>query len=98
MEGEQTFTYSCPMHPEVEQDEPGKCPQCGMFLEAQVPEGTEVEYYCPMDEGQESDEPGECAACGMFLVARTKAPAGEAGEAAPGVEPEAGESLGDEGT
>lgn len=24
--------YTCPMHPEVEQDAPGKCPKCGMFL------------------------------------------------------------------
>jgi Cu(I)/Ag(I) efflux system membrane fusion protein len=29
--------YSCPMHPEVISDEPGRCPDCGMFLE-QVPE------------------------------------------------------------
>jgi len=26
-------TYTCPMHPEVESDEPGKCPKCGMNLE-----------------------------------------------------------------
>ena len=25
--------YACPMHPEVRQAEPGKCPKCGMFLE-----------------------------------------------------------------
>jgi Cu+-exporting ATPase len=25
--------YTCPMHPEVEQDHPGDCPQCGMALE-----------------------------------------------------------------
>ena len=24
--------YTCPMHPEVISDEPGKCPKCGMFL------------------------------------------------------------------
>jgi FtsP/CotA-like multicopper oxidase with cupredoxin domain len=24
--------YACPMHPEVVQDEPGKCPECGMKL------------------------------------------------------------------
>ncbi|NKX68185.1 copper-translocating P-type ATPase (plasmid) [Labrenzia sp. 5N] len=28
--------YTCPMHPEVRQEGPGKCPKCGMFL---VPEG-----------------------------------------------------------
>ncbi len=25
--------YTCPMHPEVQQDEPGNCPKCGMKLE-----------------------------------------------------------------
>ncbi len=25
--------YTCPMHPEVEQDHPGACPKCGMALE-----------------------------------------------------------------
>lgn len=25
--------YTCPMHPEIKQDNPGKCPKCGMNLE-----------------------------------------------------------------
>jgi Cu(I)/Ag(I) efflux system membrane fusion protein len=24
--------YTCPMHPQVQQDKPGKCPLCGMDL------------------------------------------------------------------
>lgn len=28
-----TKTYTCPMHPEVISDKPGKCPKCGMDLE-----------------------------------------------------------------
>lgn len=28
-----TTLYTCPMHPEVEQDHPGECPKCGMALE-----------------------------------------------------------------
>jgi hypothetical protein len=24
--------YTCPMHPEVKSDKPGKCPRCGMTL------------------------------------------------------------------
>jgi Cu(I)/Ag(I) efflux system membrane fusion protein len=24
--------YTCPMHPEVSSDKPGKCPTCGMDL------------------------------------------------------------------
>lgn len=28
----QATTYTCPMHPEVVQKAPGKCPKCGMTL------------------------------------------------------------------
>lgn len=27
--------YTCPMHPDVQQTKPGKCPRCGMTLELQ---------------------------------------------------------------
>ena len=30
--------YTCPMHPEVTQDHPGRCPKCGMFLEKEEAE------------------------------------------------------------
>ena len=29
--------YTCPMHPEIEQDHPGDCPKCGMPLEPKDP-------------------------------------------------------------
>jgi len=29
--------YTCPMHPEVQQNKPGICPKCGMTLEALTP-------------------------------------------------------------
>ena len=29
---QQTVKYTCPQHPEVVQDKPGKCPKCGMTL------------------------------------------------------------------
>ena len=28
-----TTLYTCPMHPEVRQTQPGSCPKCGMALE-----------------------------------------------------------------
>lgn len=42
--------YTCPMHPEIEQDHPGDCPICGMPLEpklitASTP-GDDAEYRC----------------------------------------------------
>jgi len=33
--------YTCPMHPEVQQQEPGRCPHCGMAL---VPRGASAEH------------------------------------------------------
>ncbi len=30
--GKNAVTYTCPMHPEVTSDKPGKCPKCGMEL------------------------------------------------------------------
>lgn len=32
--GGKNMTYTCPMHPEVKSDKPGKCPKCGMKLES----------------------------------------------------------------
>jgi Cu2+-exporting ATPase len=34
----QATKYTCPMHPEVEQDGPGSCPKCGMDLVPKEPE------------------------------------------------------------
>jgi Cu+-exporting ATPase len=28
----QAAVYTCPMHPDVKSDKPGKCPKCGMAL------------------------------------------------------------------
>jgi Cu+-exporting ATPase len=33
--------YTCPMHPEIVQDEPGSCPKCGMALEPRTVEAEE---------------------------------------------------------
>src|SRR5918992_6296046 len=55
--------YACPMHPEVIQDEPGRCPQCGMKLLA-----TAMTYACPMHPEVTSEEPTHCPHCGMKLL------------------------------
>ena len=33
--------YTCPMHPEIEQDHPGQCPKCGMTLEPKTTGGVD---------------------------------------------------------
>jgi FtsP/CotA-like multicopper oxidase with cupredoxin domain len=58
--------YACPMHPDVVEDEPGRCPRCGMTLLAKAVATT---YACPMHPEVVSDEPGRCPECGMKLLA-----------------------------
>ncbi len=35
--GDIKMIYTCPMHPQIEQDHPGNCPICGMALEPKTP-------------------------------------------------------------
>jgi Cu+-exporting ATPase len=65
--------YTCPMHPEVRQKEPGDCPKCGMALEQDRPEtpGGKTEYTCPMHPEVVQDHPGDCPKCGMALEPKT---------------------------
>lgn len=85
----EALTYTCPMHPEVKSDKPGKCPKCGMDL---VPGGSSSHhikqmaetnkqeenkqsglYTCPMHPQVLEDHPGKCPICGMDLVPLKKA-------------------------
>lgn len=59
--------YICPMHPEVREDAPGICPDCGMALEPDAPVITPVRYTCPMHPEVISEDPGDCPECGMAL-------------------------------
>ena len=65
--------YTCPMHPEIVQDQPGSCPKCGMALEPMtVPQSaSKIEYTCPMHPEIVQDHPGNCPKCGMALEPRT---------------------------
>ena len=63
-------TYTCPMHPEVASGKPGKCPKCGMFLEAKTME--KIYYTCPMHADVKMDKPGKCPKCGMNLKKKTE--------------------------
>lgn len=80
--GEQVYT--CPMHSQIRQNEPGDCPICGMDLVPAGPQATpasastsaEAEdeggrYICPMMCTPPSSEPGSCPVCGMDLVKST---------------------------
>ncbi|MHB8904249.1 MAG: heavy metal-binding domain-containing protein, partial [Patescibacteria group bacterium] len=64
--------YTCPMHPEIRQSEPGNCPICGMALEPVMPVAAAVktEWVCPMHPEIVRDTPGNCPICGMALEPR----------------------------
>jgi Cu+-exporting ATPase len=70
---EDSRIYTCPMHPEVEQQGPGSCPKCGMALEPKNPAlaAQRTEYTCPMHPEVVQDHPGSCPKCGMALEPRT---------------------------
>jgi len=63
------ITYSCPMHPDMVMDKPGKCPTCGMALQSSKKEQMKMKemglFTCPMHPDVTSDKSGKCAKCGM---------------------------------
>ena len=67
--------FTCPMHPEIQQEGPGSCPKCGMALEPLIAASPaeRVEYTCPMHLEIVQDTPGPCPKCGMALEPRTVA-------------------------
>lgn len=71
--------YTCPMHPQVQSDQPGNCPQCGMALEPTRPAARQqrVIYTCPMHPQIEQDHPGQCPICGMDLEPKAFQPGAE---------------------
>jgi Cu+-exporting ATPase len=66
-------SWTCPMHPEVQESTPVPCPSCGMALEPSGPPqlSTRTEWTCPMHPDVISERPGPCPECGMALEPRT---------------------------
>jgi len=68
--------YSCPMHPEVTSDKPGKCTKCGMELilskKEQMKTAATSKYACPMHADVVSNKAGKCPKCGMDLAKSKK--------------------------
>lgn len=65
-------TYSCPMHPDVVSNQPGKCPKCDMDLSLSKKEQMKLEvtksFTCPIHPEVKSDNAGTCAKCSSQLV------------------------------
>jgi len=71
--GHESTAHTCPMHPEIVEDQPGSCLKCGMALEPMgVPQSaSKTEYTCPMHPEVVQGHPGSCPKCGMALEPRT---------------------------
>jgi hypothetical protein len=59
--------YSCPMHPEVTSNKPGKCSKCGMDMTNMKDHKMEKMYCCAKHPSVKSDKPGKCPKCGSTL-------------------------------
>ena len=61
--------YFCPMCSDIDSNNPGNCPHCGMTLEKAQPMqiSSSTIYTCPMHPQIQQDHPGNCPICGMTL-------------------------------
>ena len=59
--------YTCPIHPDVKLDKPGKCPKCEMPLKKKTIQKESDYYTCRMHPEVKSDKPGNCPKCDMPL-------------------------------
>jgi transcription initiation factor IIE alpha subunit len=63
--------YSCPKHPGIVSDKPGKCSTCGMNLHLSGKEKMKADvvriYSCPIHVDAVSHDPGKCPKCGKKL-------------------------------
>jgi len=63
--------YSCPMHPDVTSNKPGKCSKCGMALTLSAKEkmkhDAKKQYCCPMHPDVKGGKHDKCSKCGMEL-------------------------------
>jgi transcription initiation factor IIE alpha subunit len=68
--------YTCPMHADVVSHQPGKCPTCGMELNASQKEkmkaGSIKNYTCSVHLDVQKHDPGKCPQCGRKLNLSSK--------------------------
>lgn len=67
--------YTCEMHPEIRQPDPGSCPKCNMKLtkrESKMDEGhRHIIYVCSEDMDEQSKLPDKCPTCNKQMVEKS---------------------------
>lgn len=70
--GEAKAVFTCPMHPEVQAAEAGKCPKCGMNLvQKGMPQGQMMRHRGGMAAGMQGRMMQGCQGCGMNCPLRS---------------------------
>jgi histidinol phosphatase-like enzyme len=68
--------YTCPHHPDMVSDKPGKCAKCSMALtqsgKEQMKAGVTKTYACRVHVDVTRHNPGKCPQCGRKLHLSTK--------------------------
>jgi len=64
--------YTCPMHPEVKSDKPGKCSKCGMNLEKKMMHKEKMMHMEHMDKEHMHEKGEEKACCPMMGMMSSK--------------------------
>jgi NADH:ubiquinone oxidoreductase subunit 6 (subunit J)/predicted nucleic-acid-binding Zn-ribbon protein len=85
---QQVTDWTCPMHAEISQLDPGSCPKCGMTLitraemadahASQEQDPPAKTYTCPMHPEVQQNQPGSCPKCGMTLIETAERQSSEA--------------------
>jgi Cu(I)/Ag(I) efflux system membrane fusion protein/cobalt-zinc-cadmium efflux system membrane fusion protein len=68
LKDESVQLWTCSMHPDVLQEEPGNCPVCAMKLTPIKAETAKQLWTCGMHPQVLEDEPGNCPICAMKLT------------------------------
>jgi Ni,Fe-hydrogenase III large subunit len=64
--------YTCPMHPEVVQDEPGSCPKCGMNLVPREAQATAEQHHAAHNGGMDHSHKDHGDMAFMSMIDVTK--------------------------
>jgi rubrerythrin len=79
IDSENTASYTCPMHQDIQQDSPGKCPKCGMNLltsTSDIYDGAQQMHCChePSSKTSTASKKTEVYSCPMHAEIQENKP------------------------
>ncbi len=86
--------WTCGMHPQVLESEPGLCPICRMNLTPVEQDESEQLWTCSMCPEVRASGPGQCPVCGMDLIPAEREPSHERHETVVQIDPAVVQNMG----